>query len=205
MEQMNKLHMKYFLLLAAIISYCSAGFGQVTAVQTGNRIDINLDVYDLMDTLQSLRHDITVFQNSQRVRTYKVAESVHTNDAAFELNGYTMLYGLSEVDNENYKIRITGTNLDSIAHADLVVRGEDITGAGYSLTSPPPGWSSSWVQESDSTVLMSIGYSRFATPLNQTDGFISCSLMLDGFNCGMPLLFYLDSTNEPPVLSDFEY
>ena len=62
MEQMNKLHMKYFLLLVAIISYCSAGYGQVTAVQTGNRIDINLDVYDLMDTLQSLRHDITVFQ-----------------------------------------------------------------------------------------------------------------------------------------------
>jgi hypothetical protein len=196
------------LITVLLIVFTASAISQVdTVLLDNNNISINLDLSKLMDTLQTFRADLTRIENSQRISSYRVHSSNHSGNTAYEINGYTMLYKQAEVDNENYVIKVTGKNLSSVNNVDLIARGIDITGADYSLTNPDPNadWTNSWVQDTDSTFLFSIGYSRLSAVLNQVDGFVTCSVMLDGYNSGFPFLFYLDEGNAAPVLSSFFY
>jgi len=196
------------LITVLLIVFTTSAISQVdTVLLDNNHLSINLDLSKLMDTLQTFRADLTRIENSQRISSYRVYSSNHPGNTAYEINGYTMLYKQAEVDNENYIIKVTGKNLSSVDNVDLIARGIDITGADYSLTNPDPNgdWTNSWVQDTDSTFLFSIGYSRLSSVLNQVDGFVTCSVMLDGYNSGFPFLFYLDEGNAAPVLSSFSY
>ena len=211
--------MKYLLipLLLILTHNC---VGQVSVNQNDNRIDLNLDLYELMDTLQSLRSDLdsaasglSTFGVSQRATSYRVIESVNTsNNTAYEIKGYTILYSQEESGNNwNYKIRVTGENLSELTDADLMARGTDLTGS-YSLINPPPNWNpETWTSEiingapSDSSMILKIGYTQLQEALDQTDGFVDCTLVLNGFNSGLDFKFYLDANNEAPVLSGYQY
>lgn len=212
------------ILLTFFIALTANCLCQATVEINGNRHNLNLDLYALMDTLHSLRADIDsaaaglgLFGNSQRATSYRVIEAVNaTNNAAYVLNGYTILYKTEEIEEDdpkwNYRIRVHGDKLASVSSVDLAFRGVDLTTEEYDLMNDPT-WTDAWTSEqgSDSTMILKVGYTNLVTALtdesNQTqeDGFLDCSLILDGFNSGLVLKFYLDSSNEAPTLSSFEY
>lgn len=209
-ESRNLFKMK-FLNLALLLMISTWMWGQVDTSYTGNRVHYDLDLGALMDTLQSIRSDLSTaestlntLENSQTVSAIYATSTNQPGGVAYYINGHLLFYAtledMSGTPVGNYTLTVKGENLKSDMDVDLFIRGVDITGEGMNLTDAPNNW---FADADGETASFDLGYTQIKDILNQEDGFLQASLMIDGYNSGQPIMIYLDSENEAPDLSTF--
>ena len=106
-----------------------------------------------------------------------------------------LVYFTEQLNNQNYTIELTGTDLEDVTSLFMYARGNELD-----LSSA----NTDYVVTAGNTIQFTIGYNHISALAGaQTDGYVSTSLVLNGHNTGLTLRFYLDSNNGAPAVATF--